>query len=81
MTSDWDVRGRRALLGLMEDVPEGADVHVYPVDDLRPHDTEHGGDCWCKPVNPDDAPRVWVHNSMDGREDYESGGKSEGRTN
>lgn len=43
-------------------------VHVMPVNDLRPHDESL--QCWCRPV--DDA-GVVVHNSMDGREDFEEG--------
>ncbi len=46
--------------------------HCYPVDDLREHVLE-GGTCWCNPVPDADEPTVWVHNSMDGREKYETG--------
>ena len=45
--------------------------HVYPVDDLKPHDTE-SGKCWCNPQSDD---FVVIHNSQDGREDYEVGRK------
>lgn len=47
------------------------ETHVLPVDDLRPHDFT--SQCWCRPVEVDDEPDVWAHNSLDGREDYESG--------
>jgi len=30
------------------------DQHVYPVGDLREHETE-GGDCWCRPRDDDEA--------------------------
>lgn len=47
--------------------------HVVPLDDLRPHSLcEH---CWCKPlldISGTDDP-IYIHNSMDGREDYETG--------
>lgn len=42
--------------------------HVYPIDDLRDHVIEK--DCWCR---PEDVEGTIVHNSMDGREDYETG--------
>ena len=44
------------------------DIHVVPVNDLREHDTDFH--CWCDPSYQDG---VWVHNSMDGREQFESG--------
>lgn len=44
--------------------------HIYPVNDLRPHDTENGLSCWCKPTEDEG---VIIHNSMDVREDYEAG--------
>lgn len=48
-------------------------VHVYPVDDLRAHDTS-GRDCWCRPrVEDEGGHQIVVHNSMDGRERYETG--------
>ena len=46
--------------------------HVYPIKDLREHDTENGINCWCKPVLDEDY-EVIVHNSMDEREKYETG--------
>ena len=44
--------------------------HVIPVDDLREH--EETPDCWCRPVEGD-TDELWVHNSADGREEYEEG--------
>jgi len=41
--------------------------HVTPRRDLRVHDAEN---CWCQ---PEDDGYLIVHNSADGREDYESG--------
>jgi hypothetical protein len=41
--------------------------HVLPVNDLRGHSLT---DCWCCPVYDEG---VIVHNSLDGREFYESG--------
>jgi hypothetical protein len=46
-------------------------VHVVPLNDLREHIASV--DCWCKPIEDDDFPDVWVHHSMDGRESYETG--------
>jgi hypothetical protein len=46
-------------------------IHVLPVDDLRLHaETLH---CWCGPRQDDDEPRVIIHNSVDRREDHETG--------
>lgn len=45
--------------------------HVLPMGDLREH--ESSTTCWCKPVELDDAPGVYVHTSMDGREAFETG--------
>lgn len=42
--------------------------HVVPVNDLREHRTEG---CWCRPRET--AEGVIVHNSMDGREKFETG--------
>jgi hypothetical protein len=47
--------------------------HVIPRDDLRPHEADK--DCWCHPDEHDEVPGVWVHNSMDRREEYEQGRK------
>ncbi|MGP0076188.1 MAG: hypothetical protein ACLPWF_30065 [Bryobacteraceae bacterium] len=41
--------------------------HVYPINDLRKHSLR---DCWCRPF---DDEGVTVHNSLDGREQYERG--------
>ena len=45
-------------------------THVVPVGDLREHDIVEP--CWCHPTL-DEEYNIWVHNSMDGREDYEAG--------
>lgn len=47
------------------------EIHITPVDDLRPHDFT--SKCWCRPVEDDEEPDVWSHNSLDGREPFESG--------
>jgi len=44
--------------------------HVYPVDDLREHETD-GETCWCNPTCDEDG--ICVHNSLDQREKYETG--------
>lgn len=46
--------------------------HVVPVNDLFPHVLSYAH-CWCHPRLDDDEPSVVVHNSADGREDYETG--------
>ena len=48
-------------------------THVIPLNDLREH--EPYKTCWCKPTQDDDEPLVWIHHSMDRREEYESGRK------
>lgn len=46
--------------------------HVVPLNDLREHDSH--GDCWCNPTcNDEGIYPLWIHNSMDGREDFETG--------
>lgn len=47
--------------------------HVIPVGDLREHAVSRH--CWCTPVQDEEEPNVWVHNSMDERESYEAGRK------
>ena len=42
--------------------------HILPINDLREH--EESESCWCKP-EVDEG--VIIHNSMDGREEYETG--------
>jgi hypothetical protein len=47
-------------------------IHVLPVNDLREHTAS--SDCWCKPaLDADDS--IYVHHSMDRREEYENGRK------
>ncbi len=47
--------------------------HVIPQNDLRDH-CGAGTSCWCLPsVEDHDGYCVVVHNSMDGREKYETG--------
>lgn len=45
--------------------------HVFPLDDLREHETNDHTSCWCHPTLTEDG--YILHHSMDGREDYESG--------
>jgi hypothetical protein len=44
--------------------------HIYPVMDVREHDTENGSRCSCIPVVWVDGDGITVvsHNSFDGRE-------------
>jgi nicotinamide mononucleotide adenylyltransferase len=46
-------------------------IHVVPLNDLREHEART--DCWCKPAEDDEYPDIWVHHSMDQREQYEEG--------
>lgn len=55
-------------------VRAGEAIHITPANDLRPH--ELIADCWCDPeINLDLETQgaVISHNSLDGREDYETG--------
>jgi hypothetical protein len=45
--------------------------HIVPTNDLREHRTDSGIHCWCRPKQDEDG--LIVHNSMDGREKYETG--------
>lgn len=49
-------------------------VHVYPENDLRDHDTNTRGTCWCRPSVECTGEGGWVvvHHSMDRREMYEN---------
>jgi hypothetical protein len=46
----------------------GSDVHVSPLDDLRPHDVPT---CWCCPERRGECDNVVVHHALDQRELYE----------
>lgn len=48
-------------------------LHVIPTDDLREHVSLNT--CWCRPTQDDDEPLLWIHHSMDRREEYEEGRK------
>lgn len=48
-------------------------AHVIPRDDLREHVSEV--DCWCNPKQDEEEQNLWIHNSMDRREEYEEGRK------
>lgn len=46
-------------------------IHVIPTGDLREHQgTEK---CWCLPEEDGECSGLFVHNSLDGREPYETG--------
>ena len=46
-------------------------LHLVPINDLREHDLTIT--CWCRPTHDEEEPNVIVHNSMDGREAFETG--------
>lgn len=47
------------------------DFHVIPNNDLREHVSLPS--CWCDPTEDHERLGVWVHHSMDRREEYEEG--------
>lgn len=47
-------------------------LHCIPLDDLGDHIIDNEGSCWCEPEFDWDYD-MFVHNSADGREDYEEG--------
>ena len=49
----------------------GRNIHVVPLNDLRPHDVENP--CWCVPTHNLDEPCVLIHHAMDRREEHENG--------
>lgn len=44
------------------------DIHVFPLNDLLPHDTENGTNCICQPRRDPECPDVINHNALDGRD-------------
>jgi hypothetical protein len=49
------------------------EAHVIPILDLKDHTATES--CWCKPVEDSEQDDLFIHNSMDGREEYEHGRK------
>jgi len=47
----------------------GGITHIYPMGDLRDHQISKK--CWCSPKVEDGS--LVIHNSMDGREAFETG--------
>lgn len=47
--------------------------HIVPLDDLKEHEIHRF--CWCRPVATADDDDVLVHNSLDGREQFETGSR------
>ena len=52
-------------------IPDLAPYHVVPLNDLREHITDIDVPCWCSPTVNEDG--IIIHNSMDGRERFETG--------
>lgn len=47
------------------------DYHVIPCGDLKTHSAQQ---CWCHPTEEcEEGASLYIHNSMDGREEYEAG--------
>jgi len=57
---------------MTEDNTDGYLFHCVPCNDLKDHVIDDEGSCWCKPEF-DTGYEVFIHNSADGREDYEEG--------
>lgn len=49
----------------------GKTWHVIPIDDWREH--ADNPDCWCRPTQDDEEPLLYIHHSLDRREEYEEG--------
>lgn len=58
------------LQGILDDAPEEwDDLHVVPVEDLLPHNTD-SHECACDPeIEVHGGKLIIIHNSFDGRED------------
>lgn len=54
-------------------IENGEGRHVVPINDLKDHPRSLL--CWCHPFRDHRDPNVFVHNSMDRREEYEEGRK------
>jgi hypothetical protein len=47
-------------------------IHTYPLNDLKEHNTD-SEDCWCNPtVEQEENGKLIIHNSLDRRECYET---------
>jgi hypothetical protein len=46
-------------------------THLVPCNDIRQHQLDPV--CWCQPVEDQETPDFWIHNSADGREKFEQG--------
>lgn len=50
-------------------------LHCIPLNDIKVHELDADGTCWCHPREDNDRADFWIHNSADGRESYEEGRK------
>lgn len=48
-------------------------IHTMPLNDLREH--VDSPDCWCRPTEDSEAVGLFIHHSLDRREEYEQGRK------
>lgn len=53
------------------DMEDAIEWHVVPRGDVREHETATS--CWCDPVEDEEEPGLWLHNSADDREAFEQG--------
>lgn len=45
------------------------DLHVIPLDDLKPHECSR--ECWCRPEEDAEGWDVFRHHALDGRERHQ----------
>lgn len=57
-----------AALSDISDVAGCLTVDTVPINDVFQH--QPGAACMCRPMQDEDAPRHFIHNSFDRREDY-----------
>lgn len=57
-------------LGGWENLRDGAEIHVVPLNDVSPHRPRVT--CWCQPQRDEKEPLVVVHFAKDGREQFEN---------
>jgi hypothetical protein len=69
----------RLLMGRCQDIQSvrreeqkgRSECNVMPTNDLKEH--EDGIGCWCRPERHPEFPNIIIHNSLDRREDFETG--------
>lgn len=62
--------GLEWVMLLIEDDDRPREIHIVPLNDCGEHDFLHT--CLCRPTQDEDN-TIWIHNSYDGREAFETG--------